>query len=149
MNLNKSTRYALYAAMEMARGESQVTVVQVATRYRIPETVLAKVFQQLVRSGIAIGTRGTGGGYRLVRPSSTVTVLDVLNAFEPYRSPDQCLLADRTEAECADFSLCRLRSLFDEVDEQARATFASVSLETLVGRAAGGDEADRIIDEAS
>jgi len=36
MNLNKSTRYALYAAMEMAlAGEGPVTVTGVAERYGI------------------------------------------------------------------------------------------------------------------
>ena len=65
MTLNKSTYYALYASLEMARagGGAQVTVTQVAQRYEIPVAVLAKVFQQLVRKGIAVGTRGTRGGH--------------------------------------------------------------------------------------
>ena len=69
MNFQKSTRYALYAAMELARenGGDQVTVAQVAGRYTIPGAVLAMVFQQLVRAGVALGTRGTGGGFRLAR----------------------------------------------------------------------------------
>ena len=59
MNISKSTRYALYAAAEMARaGDAPTTVAAVAERYRIPEGALAKVFQQLVRAGLATGTRG-------------------------------------------------------------------------------------------
>ena len=71
--LSKSTCYALYAMAEMttARG-TPVTVTGVATRYRIPEGALAKVFQQLVRARLAIGTRGIGGGYRLARSASRV-----------------------------------------------------------------------------
>ncbi len=39
MNLNKSTRYGLYAAMELAREESgaPVAVGRVAQRYGIPD----------------------------------------------------------------------------------------------------------------
>jgi len=136
VNLNKSTRYALYAALEMAQaGEpGQVTVSQVAGRYRIPEAALAKVFQRLVRSGLAVGTRGAAGGYRLVRRPSEVAVLDVISVFEPSRPPGQCLAQDRMGPPCGDFAPCRLRKLFDEVDEGVRNTFASITLDTLVGK---------------
>ena len=60
MTVTKSTRYSLYAAAEMAMaGEGLVTVAAVAKRYGIPEGALAKVFQQLVRSGLATGTGRT------------------------------------------------------------------------------------------
>lgn len=137
MKLNKSTRYALYAAMEMARcdDEEPVTVARVAERFSIPAAVLAKVLQQLVRAGIAVGTRGSGGGYRLARPPSRVTMADVIDAFEPVRSQGGCLLQDGADRPCAiSEHACRLRMMLDEVDEMARSTFASITLETLVAR---------------
>ncbi len=135
MKLNKSTRYALYAAMEMARDEAaQVTAAHVAERYSIPAAVMAKVLQQLVRAGIVVGTRGSGGGYRLAEASSATTVLDVIEAFEPRRGTGSCLLDDGDNDDCAHPGDCRLRELFDEVDELARCTFASITLETLAGR---------------
>jgi Rrf2 family protein len=136
INFNKSTRYALHAALEMTRaGEAgQVTVSQVAQRYRIPETPLAKVLQRMVRAGLALGTRGVGGGYRLARRPSEITLLDVISIFEPPKPPGQCLAQDRPGEPCSDFAPCRLRNLFDEVDEIARGTFASVTLDTLAGK---------------
>lgn len=136
MRLNKSTRYALYAAMEMAEADDRVplTAAQVADRYRIPLAVLAKVLQQLVRAGIAVGTRGAGGGYRLAAPPSELTVLDVIEAFEPARGRNGCLIRESDTGPCPEPVDCRLGQLFDEVDELARCTFASVTLETLVGR---------------
>jgi Rrf2 family cysteine metabolism transcriptional repressor len=136
MNLNKSTRYALYAALEMAQLEEagQVTVSQVAQRYHIPETALAKAFQRLVRSGLARGTRGVGGGYHLAKEPSKITVLDVISVFQPPRPSRQCLVQDQAEQPCSDFGSCRLRKLFDEVEETAQSTYASVTLDTLVGK---------------
>lgn len=135
MTFRKGTRYALYAAMEMARSEEgvPVTAAQVAEHYEIPSTVLAKTFQQLVRAGLATGTRGVRGGYTLTRPATAVTVLDVIEVFEPPTPGEQCLIADRNEPECSKSDLCRLRRLFDEVEEVARCTYASVTLDTLVG----------------
>lgn len=136
MNVTKSTRYALYAAAEMARaGENPTTVAGVAARYGIPEGALAKVFQQLVRAGLATGTRGIGGGYRLARPSSRITVLEVMHVFERRREPGGCLLHEAPTA-CPKASACGLHWLFNEVDQLVRSTYESVTLETLVRRAA-------------
>jgi Rrf2 family protein len=136
VNFQKSTRYALYAAMELARanGGDQVTVARVAERYTIPGAVLAKVFQQLVRAGVAVGTRGTGGGYQLARKASEVTLLEVIDAFEPSGRSGGCLLADTRDDRCELFPDCALKEVIDEVDELVRCTFASITLETLVNR---------------
>jgi Rrf2 family protein len=137
VSMTKSSRYALYAAAEMAvSGEAPTTVAAVSERYGIPEGALAKVFQQLVRAGIALGTRGIGGGYRLARPASKVTVLDVLHVFERRRDPGGCLLHDRPGQACPKTSVCHLHWLFGEVDELVRSTYESVTLKTLVRRAA-------------
>lgn len=128
MNLTKSTRYALYAAAEMARaGDTPTTVGAVSARYRIPEGALAKVFQQMVRAGLATGTRGIGGGYRLSRPPSKISVLDVVRVFERPRDPGP---------EPVDRSV---QWLLEEVDDLVRSTFESVTLRTLIGRRRFGD----------
>ena len=136
MTITKSTRYALYAAAEMAMaGEGPTTVGAVAQKYGIPEGALAKVFQQLVRTGLATGTRGIGGGYRLARPPSKITVLEVMHVFERRREPGACLLHDRPGERCPNASACTLHWLFNEVDELTRSTYQSVTLATLVRRA--------------
>lgn len=132
MKFSKSTHYALYAAMELARASGPVTVGQVAGRYRIPEGALARSFQGLVRAGIARGVRGVGGGYVLARPATATTVLEVISIFDPPMPEGQCLLAGAAPGDCAQTPDCRLQRLFAEVDEIARSTFASVTLATLV-----------------
>ena len=72
--------------------------------------------------------------YRLSRPPSETTVLDIIVVFDPPRPAGACLLDDSGGHPCDDLLDCRLRRLFDEVDELARCTFASVTLETLIGR---------------
>lgn len=138
MRASKTARYALHAALEMAlAGDEPVTVAGVAGALGLPQTALAKVFQQLVRSGLAVGTRGVGGGYRLARPSRNVSVLDVLSAFEPPQPPGRCLLIERGNGACPRTGSCGLQQLFDEADELVRCTFASVTLATLARRTAG------------
>jgi Rrf2 family protein len=139
VRLRRSTRYGLYAAAELARagGDDAVTVGRVADAYGIPLAALAKVFQRLVREGIATGTRGSGGGYRLAVPAAEVSLLQVVEAFEPVRSPGTCVLAETSARCCDDPAACALRLVLDEVDDTTRTTFAAISLETLV-RPRGG-----------
>ena len=117
-------------------GDAPTTVGAVAARYGIPEGALAKAFQQLVRAGLATGTRGIGGGYRLARPASKITVLDVMQVFEP-RAPAERLSAPRSPRGQVpeDVRACGLQWLFTEVDEIVRSTYESVTLQTLVRRA--------------
>ena len=135
MNLQRSTRYGLYAAAELARGEGgePLAVARVAATYGIPEAVLAKVFQRLVREGVAVGTRGAGGGYHLARPASEIALLEVVEAFEPVGSPGTCLLQGSSARCCEQPAACVLRQVFDEVDDLNRTTLAAISLATLVG----------------
>ncbi|MCK6479068.1 MAG: Rrf2 family transcriptional regulator [Planctomycetes bacterium] len=128
MRLPRSGACALRAAMEMAlAGPDPVTVAEVARRHAIPPTALAKVFQRLVRAGIAVGHRGVGGGYRLSRDPSAITVLEVIEVFEPIhpREPGGGAAGEGLVER-------RLRALLGEVDETVRCTFASVTLATLV-----------------
>ena len=120
MNLQKGTRYALCAAAAMARawGKEPVTASSLAKAHGLPATVVAKVLQDLARAGLATGQRGTGGGYHLARAPHRMTLLDVVEAFEP----------PHPEMEEAG-----LRRVFEEIDETTRATLASITLETLVG----------------
>ena len=135
--MSKSASYALHAALQMALAPDEpVTVATVAGRFGFPRTALAKVFQQLVRAGLAQGTRGVGGGYRLARRAADITVLDVLAVFET-KPAEECCLEARMKVAPPHRAGCALRQLLDEADELLRCTYASVSLATLAKRAAG------------
>jgi Rrf2 family transcriptional regulator, iron-sulfur cluster assembly transcription factor len=137
VRLSKSARYALYAAGSMAAaGDRPVTVGEIAALHGIPPPALAKVFQQLVRVGLAAGTRGVGGGYRLAKRAKDVTLLDVLHVYDPPAPSGsaRAAAAGRPRSPVGPGSVTdRLHRLFDEVDEMVRCTFASVSLATLAG----------------
>ncbi len=133
MIVQKSTRYALYAAIDLARAWPGATVsaAEVASRYGLPSTVVAKVVQQFVRSGLASGSRGVHGGYRLARDPRGISLLDVIDAFEP-APPDAFASNGRGRAR-AEASVRKLKRVFEEVGELERTTYASISLATLVG----------------
>lgn len=125
--LGASTRYALHAILELARSDENdlVSVACIARRRGIPEAALAKIFQRLVRSGFVMGMRGPRGGYRLVRPPADITVLDIMNVFEPV------LPAADPGVEPGSAWDEGLQEFFGAVDGQVRCAFAAVTLDQL------------------
>lgn len=133
MKWNKSTRFALYAGLEMARsGGSLVTAGDIAEKYGISANHLAKVLQQLSRAGIVVAVRGVGGGYRLARSPREITLLDIAEIFEGSLDISACVLSDESEP-CGQASACRVKRVFDEIEQQAYFTLKSVRLATLAG----------------
>ncbi len=133
MKWNKSTRFALYAALEMARGgDDLVTTTAVAEKYNISANHLAKVLQQMARSGLAIAARGVGGGYRLARNPKEISLYDIVEIFEGSQDFESCVLADDS-SPCARPGACSVKRVFDEIEQQAYFTLKSIRLSTLAG----------------
>lgn len=129
MTVAANVRHALQAVLELARSDESdpISVHSVAHRHHIPEAALAKVFQRLVHSGLVVGMRGPHGGYRLARPASEITVLDVMNAFAPAPAPG----SEAPQTIDGDESL---QEFFETVDGQMRSAFASVTIDRLALR---------------
>lgn len=54
----------------------------------MPERFLLQVLRSLVNSGLLKSTRGVDGGYRLAKPLSQITLLDIVEAIDGPIQPD-------------------------------------------------------------
>lgn len=132
VKLNKSTRFALYCIVELSRNpETVVSAKEIAEKYRISEHHVANVLQQLARVGMIRSIRGIHGGFQIVRDPREITMLDVIEIFEPRIPQNGCVLVDEP-GECAVFGGCRIDEIFNEIQEQAYYTLKSVSMATLL-----------------
>ena len=61
-------RYALRVMIELAvrRDEGVVCLKEIAEHQQISEKYLEAIVKSLVSAGLVIGTRGKGGGYRVL-----------------------------------------------------------------------------------
>jgi Rrf2 family protein len=126
LRLQKNTLLALYSVLEFAAQPGrQFSTGEIARRYDASPHHLAKVLARLRRAGLVSAARGSGGGYRFSGNAKRVTLLDVIALFERVGAPGAAP-ARRREIERA------LDRVLAEIDETARATFGSVTLETLL-----------------
>ncbi|OGA20149.1 MAG: transcriptional regulator [Betaproteobacteria bacterium RIFCSPLOWO2_02_FULL_63_19] len=127
MRLQTSTMLALYSIIEAASHPGkQVSAAEIAERYGVSAHHLAKVLRELGRAGLVDSSRGAGGGYRFSGNARRLTLMDVIERFEDIgaRSPDPGTAQ-------TDLGLAIARVL-SEIDEIAKATFRSITIETLL-----------------
>jgi Rrf2 family iron-sulfur cluster assembly transcriptional regulator len=84
MRLSRKARFAVTAMLELALREQQgpVTLSDISQRQGISLSYLEQIFAQLRSQGLVEGMRGPGGGYRLGRPASQISIADVVSSVE-------------------------------------------------------------------
>ena len=126
MRLQKATRFALYAVLELAREPGrQLSAGDIAQRYGISTNHLAKVMRELGRARLVEAERGVGGGYRFAANAKRTTLWDVVSLFE-HAGRGAVEPGEETEAGAA------LRVVLDEVAEIEEATLRSISIDTML-----------------
>jgi Rrf2 family protein len=133
VKLQKATRYGLYAVLELARDPArQLSAADIAEIYDISANHLAKVLRDLGRAGLVDAVRGAGGGYRFSGNAKRTTLLDVIGLFEEIsddRAAGRSGARDREPATAIGESLDLVLA---EIDDIARATFGSITLDTML-----------------
>jgi Rrf2 family protein len=84
MKLTRASNYALHALEYMAaRGlDTPVPSHHIARARGIPEGFLLKLLKPLVSARVLRSLKGPNGGYRLARPASKITLLEVVEAVD-------------------------------------------------------------------
>ncbi|MEK7484273.1 MAG: Rrf2 family transcriptional regulator [Planctomycetota bacterium] len=131
IQLLKSTRFALYSVLELSQNPQEIlSAKEIAQKYMISEHHVAKVLQQLSRAGIIRSIRGIKGGFQIIQDPKNITMLDIIEIFEPRLPQNICNLVDLTD--CSKKSACHIGEVFQEIQEQAYYTLKSVSIATLI-----------------
>lgn len=149
--LTKRADYAVRSVLALARvpdGERR-SVRYLADEQHIPARFLPQVMRDLVEAGIVEGTVGRSGGYRLARPASEISLLDVVEAIEGDGRRRDCVLRN---APCGLDGTCDVHAVFEAAQEDVLRRLHDTSVGATVRsrpaasgtfplRASGGDPA--------
>lgn len=105
---------------------------RLAEFHELPPAYLAKHLQALSRAGIVTASRGVSGGYRLAKPPSKITLLDITLAIEGSEPAFRCTEI-RQQGPCAAAPAackqhCAIAKAFLDAETQWRKALASVSV---------------------
>jgi Rrf2 family protein len=129
MRLQKNTSLALYSVLEFASDPARhISAAEIADKYGVSPHHLAKVLAELARSGVVESVRGAGGGYRFTGNARRLTLMDIIALFEEFAPP----AAERFASDGSTPVDQALGAVLSEIDENAKATFSSITLATML-----------------
>ncbi len=123
--LSQTSEYALRAMVWLAyTGDELLPTPTLAKHTKVPLNYLAKVLQLLSKADLVVGRRGVGGGYKLARNPSKITMLDVIDAISPVTPIDSCPLGIKSHGT----HLCPLHRRVDSAARIVIQEFGAVTL---------------------
>lgn len=115
MQLDKFSDYALRILIALSVSkEGRVSASSIAQRYGLSRHHIAKVASELVRGGYVASDRGRGGGLRLARPASDISIGAVLRMIMADTPVVECF---GSAPNCAILPACGLRGPLTQAKE--------------------------------
>jgi Rrf2 family protein len=131
LELSSEGRYALRALIFLVRVEERVTADRISAEARIPRRLLARIMAKLAHAGMVESEQGRGGGSRLARPASEITLREAVEVVEGPFGVTRCIMEDRA---CGEGAPCALHEAWEEGQRAILDYLGAQTLEDFVSR---------------
>jgi Rrf2 family protein len=138
MKLSKKGEYALRSLINLgfaeAAGRRLVQVSELADKEQLPVKFLETIMQNLKENGFVKSERGKYGGFRLSKPTRSITLGAVVRAIDGPLAPIGCVSQSAYEpCSCPDEAHCGLRMLMLDVRNAISGILDRYTLADVVG----------------
>jgi len=132
MMVSTRGRYALRVIIDLAEnaGDGHVPMREVAERQGLSLKYLERILPLLVSANLVEGVHGKGGGYRLSKDPSKISVGEVLRITEGDIAPVACL--ENNAVECEHINDCRTLPVWKGLNDRINEYLDSVSIADLM-----------------
>jgi Rrf2 family transcriptional regulator, iron-sulfur cluster assembly transcription factor len=113
------------------RAARPVTLAEIAEAQLLSLAYLEQLFARLRRAGLVLSARGPGGGYRLNRAATAITLAEITDAVE---EPIRATRCEDSGPGCVAGKRCLTHDLWAELGEQIRLFLSHVTLADVVER---------------
>jgi Rrf2 family iron-sulfur cluster assembly transcriptional regulator len=135
MKLSTKGRYGLRAVIDLAMNcedkSGTASIQSIAQRQGISENYLEQLMRLLKKAGIIDSVRGAGGGYKLAREASKISVGDVLRALEGDLKPVDCQAISESGG-CEGSDGCVTKLVWKKLNDAIQGAVDSIMLDELI-----------------
>ena len=126
MKLSTKARHAITAMMDLAINDKYkpVTLADISQCQGISLSYLEQLFAKLRKSGLVVGVRGPGGGYRLARSPHEISIAQVISAIDESVQPQP----EHSEISLQYDDRCLTHIIWDELSDKIYRYLSGVSL---------------------
>ena len=127
MQLNITTDYALRALIYLSGQERTCNSQSIGEYVSVSGEYIRKILRMLKAAGMVISDQGAFGGYKLAKPLSEITLLDVLQVTE-----DTVRITRRAEKARGNDENDPLLRLYNDTQAWVDRTLSSITLQDIV-----------------
>ena len=130
LRLTKKADYGLMALKFLAEHPERtaLSAKDVADAYGIPAQLLAKILQQLTRSGLLRSHAGMNGGYALAREARSISAYEVILSID---GPFFITSCTKGKTGCELTTNCTIKEPLARVNETIAGVLKSISIQDL------------------
>ncbi len=126
VRISKLTDYGVLMMSQLARKPGAVmSAYELAEKLSLPVPTVSKTLKCLTQNGLLTSQRGPSGGYKLSRAPDSITLLEIIDAFEGPLALTECSAKD---SECAIEVDCRLRNQWISINRFVYDMFGQIDL---------------------
>lgn len=131
--LNQSAEYALRVTVRLAHlpFDSWAQAADLADELQLPANYLSKLLHQLVAAGILQSRRGRGGGFRLMRAASGLTLGEVVAPFDSPKRYRECFLGGK---RCSASTACEVHDAWKPIADRMTAFLSKTTVARMAAR---------------
>jgi Rrf2 family transcriptional regulator, iron-sulfur cluster assembly transcription factor len=132
MRLSTKGRYSVTAMLDLAIHDraGPVTLADISQCQGISLSYLEQLFARLRKSGLVKGVRGPGGGYRLSRPATQISIGDIIRAVDESVDVTRC----EGRGDCLNGEACLTHELWTELSHRLYQFLDGITLSQFVDR---------------
>jgi Rrf2 family iron-sulfur cluster assembly transcriptional regulator len=132
MRLTTKGRYAVTSILDIAlnQGSGPSPLARISTRQGISLSYMEQLFAKMRRRGLVESVRGPGGGYRLGRDASEISVAEVIEAVNETTDATRC----EGKGGCQKGEICLTHHLWMDLSDQIHAFLSDITLADLAAR---------------
>ncbi len=132
MRLTTKGRYAVTAMLDLALHSdgAPVSLADISQRQGISLSYLEQLFAKLRRNNLVSSVRGPGGGYRLGRDASEISVAQVVDAVNESLDTTRC----KRRGDCQNGDKCLTHDLWSDLSDRIHDFLSSITLAELMSK---------------
>lgn len=136
MKISTKGLYAVRFMLNLAEhgGDKLVSLKEVSEAESVSKKYLEQIVPNLVSAQLVKSVRGAAGGYRLARPASDITVLDVLAVTEGTLAPVSCLPCE-DDFDCSHPNICIEIDVWRGLDKLIKDYLSGITLQDILDKA--------------
>ena len=127
LKITRKVEYALIALrhMQLKQSDKLTSTKEIATRYGVPQQLLAKALQHMARDGIIEAVQGPTGGYRVSTNLNQISMKDFFEKLEGPLGMMDCYF----DSECIQIGACNIRIPIQRINDNMRNLFSQMSVQ--------------------